>query len=335
MSNTGAAESCAYGIEATALAQSTRYAASQPSSQHEQRGDVRDDWVDSCREQAEPEQRRDDGRRHRVGDHGVRRHGAELEEEDRRGGDAARDRHGDDGCRRTRQRVSLQPAHQARHEREDRGDGRERELKAGVEQVVRVPREQHERSEKQEPPAIPLAGTHPRERCEAARHAGPYHRRLRADGEHVRADRRERPDLPRHPRDAEQPCDEQHAAGDERDVLTRHGEQVVEPRGTERVPQVFVEPFVLAEHDPEQHGTPLAGDARRERGGDRSPEPVGNAAEPSAAADDLWVATSQDHVDAVAPKPRALVEAIVAGPRRGHEDRKLEDRALGRRPAHR
>ena len=32
MSNTGAAESCAYGIEATALAQSTRYAASQPSS---------------------------------------------------------------------------------------------------------------------------------------------------------------------------------------------------------------------------------------------------------------------------------------------------------------
>ena len=127
----------------------------------------------------------------------------------------------------------------------------------------------------------------------------------------------------------------EHAARDERDVLTRDREQVVEARGTKRVPQVFVEPFVLAEHDPEQHGTPLAGDARRECGGDRSPEPVSDAAEPSPAADDLWIATSEDHVDAVAPKPRALVEAVVAGPRLGHEDRKLEDRALGRRAAHR
>ncbi len=300
----------------------------------EQRSDVRDDRVDRCCEQAEPEQRRDHGRRHRVGDHGVRRHGAELEEQDRGRCDPARDRYGDDRCRRTRQRVSLQPTHQARHEREDGGDGRKRELKAGVEQVVRVPREEHEGAEEQEPPAIPLAGTHPREGREPARDSGPYHRRLRADGEHVRADRRERPDLARHPRDTEQPGDEQHAARDERDVLTRDGEQVVEARGTERVTQVFVQPFVLPEHDPEQHGTPLAGDARRERGGDRSPEPVGDAAEASPATDDLWIATSQDDVYAVTPEPGALVEAVLAGPRLGHEDRELEDRALRRRPAH-
>ena len=304
MSKTGAAESSACGIEATALRtehEIRREPAVQPD---EQRSDVRDDWMKRCREQAEPEQGRDDGRRHRVRDHGIRGHGAELEEEDRRGRDSARDRHGHDRCRRTRQRIALQPTHQAGHEREDGGDSRKRELEARIEQVVRVPREQHESAEEQEPPAIPLAGTHPREGCEPARDTGPNDRRLRADGEHVRADRRERADLARHARDTEQPRDEQHAARDERDVLARDGEQVVEARGTERVPQVFVEPFVFAEHDPEQHGTPLAGDARRERGGDRSPEPVGDAAEASPATDDLWIATAEDHVNAVTPKPR-------------------------------
>ena len=140
---------------------------------------------------------------------------------------------------------------------------------------------------------------------------GPHHRRLRADGEHVRADGRERPDLARHARDAEQPRDEQHAARDERDVLARDGEQVVEPRGTERVPQVFVEPFVLAEHDPEQHGTPLTGDTRRERGADRRPEPVSHAAEASAATDDLGDRDLSGPRGRRAAKPRSLVEAVV------------------------
>ena len=37
---------------------------------------------------------------------------------------------------------------------------------------------------------------------------------------------------------------------------------------------------------------------------------------------------------AVAPQPRALVEAVLARPRLGHEDRQLEDRALRRRAPH-
>ena len=185
------------------------------------------------REQAEPEQRRDHRRRHRVGDDRVRRDGAELEEQDRSRSDSARDRHGHDRRRGARQRVALEPAQQSRDDREDRNNGGERELEAGVEQVVRVPREQDERAEEQEPPAIPFASTHPGEGSEPTSDSGANDRRLRPDSEHVRGDRHERADLARHTRDADQPCEEENAARNERDVLARDGEQVVQAGRTE------------------------------------------------------------------------------------------------------
>ena len=59
--------------------------------------------------------------------------------------------------------------------------------KPGVEQVVRVPGEQDERAEQEEVPAVGRPRGEPRERDERAGDAGADDRRLRADGEHVRA----------------------------------------------------------------------------------------------------------------------------------------------------
>ena len=220
------------------------------------------------REEAEPKQRRHHRSGHGIRDHRVGGHGAELEEEDGRRCDAAGDRDRDDCRRRPRQRISLQPAHDARHEREDRGHRCKRELEAGIEQVVRAPGEQHESSEQQEPPAVALASTDPGERCKRSCDARPHDGWLRSDCEDVGADGRQGTDLARHARDPHQPRHEQHAARDECNVLARDGEQVVEPRRAERIPQGTIEPLVLPEHDPEQHGTSLTGDTGCERRAD-------------------------------------------------------------------
>ena len=53
-----------------------------------------------------------------------------------------------------------------------------------------------------------------------------------------------------------------------------------------------------------------------------APQPVRDPAEASPATHDLGIAAPQDHVDAVTPKPGALVEAVLAGPRLGHENRR-------------
>ena len=82
----------------------------------------------------------------------------ELQPEDRRGREPAGSRDGQEGADLPRHRVALQGPADPRREDEDRGHGREGELEAGVEQRVRVPGEQNERPDEQEPPTVALAG---------------------------------------------------------------------------------------------------------------------------------------------------------------------------------
>jgi hypothetical protein len=90
----------------------------------------RRDGLDDRREQAETEQRRHCGLRERVGGHRPDRDDPELEQEHGRGGRAAGGGDADDLQEAPWKRVAgVQPA-QSRHHDEDRGNGRERELKA-------------------------------------------------------------------------------------------------------------------------------------------------------------------------------------------------------------
>ncbi len=70
-----------------------------------------------------------------------------LEPQDRRRRHAAGSRDRDRLAQRLRQRVAVEPILESRREREDRDDRRERKLEAGVEEQVRVPREQRKSTE--------------------------------------------------------------------------------------------------------------------------------------------------------------------------------------------
>ncbi len=327
--STASVETFAYGRADTARAQTTRYAASHPSSQLSSAATSGTSGWSTAERSPMPSNGATTGAAIAFADHRVGGHRAELEEEDRRGCDSARDRDGDDCRRRPRHRIPLEPEHEARNEREDRGHRGKRQLEAGVEQVVRAPGEQHESSEQHEPPAVTLPCADPRERCKRSSDTRPHDGRLCADGKDVCAYGRECAHLARHARNPQQPRNEQHAARDESNVLARDGEQVVEARSAERVSQGAVEPFVLAEHDPEQHRTPLAGDARCKRRADGRPEPVGHPAEAASATDDLGLPSLQDHVHAVTAEPGSLVEAVFGAPGLGDEDRERGARIPG------
>ena len=90
----------------------------------------------------------------------------ELKPRHRRGGETARRRDADQLREPTRNGVALERADDSRRDDEDRGDRRERELEAGVEQRVRVPREKHGRTDEQRLPAVALPRREPRERAE-------------------------------------------------------------------------------------------------------------------------------------------------------------------------
>ena len=78
----------------------------------------------------------------------------ELQPGDRRGGQAARGRDGDHQTQRLPERIALKRAVEARDEEEDRAHGGERELKAGIEQRVRIPRQQDDGADHKEMPTI-------------------------------------------------------------------------------------------------------------------------------------------------------------------------------------
>ena len=147
---------------------------------------------------------------------------------------------------------SLQPVHQARHERED-CHRRERELEAGVEQVAGLHasstsaprRRNHQRSRSRA--QIQASDASAPRRLHARRRAGRRrrartHRWLRAP--------------PPGPRcaDPEQPRREAATRDEQRSVPRRPAGDRAPTRGTR--PRA-VEPFVLAEHDSEQHRAAL------------------------------------------------------------------------------
>ena len=179
-------------------------------------------------------------------------------------------------------------------------------------------------------PPIARAGEQPRERGQATGDPGADDGRLPADREDVGADRADRRDLGRQAVDPEQPGKAEHTDREERDVLPRDGQEVVEPGGLEVGTELVREPLVLAEHDSREHRASLASEPRGDRARNMRTEPVGDAADPAAPADDPPVAAVEHDVDAAARQPAAFVEAVLRTARSADRDPQDEDGALRR-----
>ena len=193
----------------------------------------------------------------------------------------------------------LEARRDARCDREDRHDGGERELEAGVEDHVWVPREQRDRAQKQRLPRVAHAPAQPRERGKRTCDSGADHRRLRPDGNHIACDRGERTELADHAADAEKPGCEERAGGNEDDVLAADREDVVEPRGAKVAAQAVRERRVVAEDDAFEDRAPFSRHTGRNRAGERGSQPVGKPAEAAAAAEDAPRVDADDDVYAV------------------------------------
>ncbi len=188
--------------------------------------------------------------------------------------------------RRRRKRQAVELAPDARNGDEDRGDGGERQLEAGLEERRRHPRHQHERADARRSAsgraaerrarramrelrrlrrARPTAASRPQARRRRSRRAS------RAPGALVES-RKSQPSSV-------------DARGEERDVLPRDGEQVVEPGGAEVVLHVVRQPFVLAEHDAEDDAAADAGRASPDGALDPVAKAIPEAGNPAASAD--------------------------------------------------
>lgn len=221
-----------------------------------------------------PEQRRDRERDEHVREERPQRHAPELEPQDRGGGRPAGGRDGERVADPGRHRVALERRLHARHDDEDGCDGGERELEARLEQRRRRPGEQDGRADGEEVPAVARPRDEPRERRESARDPRAHDRRLPADREDVRDDRGDRERLADEAADAEQPREADDPDREISDVLAGDGEQVVEPGRLELVLELRGQPLVLAEDDPDEHGSPLPFEPRRDRLRDVAAEPV-------------------------------------------------------------
>ena len=257
-----------------------------------------------------------------------------MQPEDRSGGRAARGGERENRGEPRRERVALEPRLDPGDEHEDGRHGRERELEAGLEQAVRIPREQDGSADEQEVPAVARTRREPGERREPAGHPRPHDGRLPAHREHVGEHGCKGADLPDPAREAESPGEEDHPSDDIGDVLARHSEQVVEAGGPEAVAELLVEAFVLAEDDACEHRPALTGRDRVQGAGDAAPQPVRDRTEPSSPADHPEAPSTQDDVDPLAPEVRRLVEAAfrLGAARARDGDDELEQRTLRRGP---
>ncbi len=150
------------------------------------------------------------------------------------------------------------------------------------------------------------------------------------DREDVGGDRADRGDLGRQAVNPQQPGEPEHTDREERDVLPRDGQEVVEPGGFEVGTELVREPLVLAEHDSCQHRAALASEPRGDRARNMRAEPVGDTADPAAPAHDPPVTAVQHDVDAAARQPAAFVEAVLRTARSADRDAQDEDGALRR-----
>jgi hypothetical protein len=180
--------------------------------------------------------------------------------------------------------VALEEALETRDEHEDREHCGERELEAGIEERVRIPREQNDRADEQEVPAVRHASRQPGEAAQSTSDARPDHGGLGADRQHVAADRGQRAQLTDKTRYAEQPHEQQGAAGDKCHVLSRDRQEVVEPGGTEATPQLVRQPTVLTQDDALHHGRVIPGQTSRDGNLQPPSQGVGDAADAAAPA---------------------------------------------------
>src|SRR4051794_3915594 len=82
-----------------------------------------------------------------------------------------------------------------------------------------------------------------------------------------------------------EPDEHEHGTCDERDVLARDREQVVETGRSEAPAELSREPAVVAEDDAQENSSPLAVQADRHRPGDALAQPVGHRGRPAATTD--------------------------------------------------
>ncbi len=226
---------------------------------------------------AQPHDRRDDGRREQVGGQRGERHLLEVEREERGGRHGGRDR--DRG--RVGDRIGKAPAReqrpQRRREQQQPGDGRERELPAGLAGRARV---QHERDRRGEAERVPARRRPARERGDQP--GDPHHpraldRRAAAGERHVQRDEDRRGDQPRPQRHVEHRAGREHQHAEQQHVLAGDGEQVREARPPEVGLDVLGDRLVLPEHHPAQQ----RGLGRREPAAQAVGRPLADGVEPA------------------------------------------------------
>ena len=256
-----------------------------------------------------------------------------MQEDDRGRGDAARERHGERISHWSRDRVAVQAPPHARHGDEDCRDGGEGELEAGLEHRGRHPGHQHERSDREEVPAVGRSRDEPRERCQRPGDSRSDDGRLPSDREHVRRDDGENRQLAHHSGEPQEPAEPVDAGREKCDVLPRDGQQVVEARSAEVVLDVVRQALVLAEDDAEHDAATDASGSPGDAGLDPVADVIAEAGDtPSATA--LAPARRLEHdVDALPLEPCLLVEAVLGGARLRDPDGRLQDGSTRRRGA--
>ena len=152
-----------------------------------------------------------------------------------------------------------------------------------------------------------------------------------ADREDIAADREQSPDLAKPAGDPEKPRDCKGPAGDEDDVLARDRQEVVEARDPEPLPELFGEALLVTEHDAFNHSTAFAVQAGCDRASHGLAQPVGDAPQTATVSDELPPVGAQDDMDAMAPQPGALVEAVLGRLREPDCGDSLEQATLRRR----
>jgi len=256
----------------------------------------------------------------------------ELEPGDRRRREPAGGRYRHHEAQRLPEWIALEHAHESRNQNEDRDDGGERKLEAGIEQRVRIPAEQNDRADEQEVPTVCGAGREPGQRAERTGHAGADDRGLSADREHVGADRSKRGELTHEPRYAQKPGENQRPARDVRNVLSGDGKQVVKARRPESLPEPVRQAGVLAEEHAFEHGCTLTVQSARDGTLEVLSQRVRDATESATVSDDAERMSAQHDMDAMATQPAALVEPVLRPTGLAQLSDRVDDGALWRRP---
>ncbi len=221
----------------------------------------------------------------------------ELEPRDRGRRKTAGSRDADQLRELVRDRVSLERPDDARRDDEDRRDGGERELEAGVEERVRVPAEKHRGADDQRLPAVALTSREPGKRAQAGGECRAHHGWMNPDGESVGGHREQGGGLCDIDPEAEKEGDSRDAAPNGSDFQPVHGEAVVETRRSEVVEQPLIDAEGAAEHDRLDHIASLALQAERRVAAEPAADAVADAGDTATAPDDPPRLSTQDRMD--------------------------------------